>query len=488
MSAPNVEHDIQTGQYTYVPERRRWAVLMAFSLANMSNSMLWVTFAPIASLAESYYGVSDTGVNAFSVSYLAAYIPGSLAALAIYSFKRDGLRRGIVLAAVTSAIGAFLRYFASSPKPVYGLALTGQYLAALSQPFMTNVPPKFSQAWFPTSERDVATVLASMANPVGIAVGSILPAVFVSQNNDGVVEGMDTLLLVEAILATLGAAVAALLVKSRPSVPPSAAAAASEALASGTDDESVHHVLSRNVVRCMRNRHFLVLLAAFGIGLGMFNALTTLVEQLIAPFCYNEDDASLFAGLLLGCGLVSAGVVGMYLDKSHDYKFVLKTLFSLATATILLYSIMLRPTARAGLAVTFAILGGTMLPILPTSLEAAVECTYPVPEEYSTGLLMSAGMITGICFIVGLQRLAEAQPTCEENNRGYYFSWSSAVLLASGAVATFIAFQFRGPRLRLRAEREVVWEVERAEQANGEEPLLSESEDETQRSSTTQTR
>jgi hypothetical protein len=81
-----------------------------------------------------------------------------------------------------------------------------------------------------------------------------------------------------------------------------------------------------------------VLLVAFGIGLGMFNALTTLVDQLTAPFCYNEDDASLFAGLLLGCGLLSAGAVGVYyLDQSHLYSFVLKTLFSLATATFLLY-------------------------------------------------------------------------------------------------------------------------------------------------------
>lgn len=125
-----------------------------------------------------------------------------------------------------------------------------------------------------------------------------------------------------------------------------------------------------------------------------------LVDQLIAPFCYSEDDASLFAGILLGFGLLSAGAVGLFLDQSHLYIFVLKTLFSLATASILLYSLMLRPDARIGLAVTYAILGGTMLPILPAAMEAAVECTHPVPEEYSTGLIMSAGMITGICFIV----------------------------------------------------------------------------------------
>jgi hypothetical protein len=80
--------------------------------------------------------------------------------------------------------------------------------------------PSSPKLGFRHSERDVATVVASMANPTGIAIRSILPAIFVSQNKNGVVEGMDTLLLVEAILATLGAAVAALFVKSRPSVPP----------------------------------------------------------------------------------------------------------------------------------------------------------------------------------------------------------------------------------------------------------------------------
>jgi hypothetical protein len=32
-----------------------------------------------------------------------------------------------------------------------------------------------------------------------------------------------------------------------------------------------------------------------------------------------------------------------------------------------------------------------MLPLLPISIETGVECSYPVPEIYSTGLLMAAG-------------------------------------------------------------------------------------------------
>jgi len=36
----------------------------------------------------------------------------------------------------------------------------------------------------------------------------------------------------------------------------------------------------------------------------------------------------------------------------------------------------------------FGILGFCMLGILPISMECAAECTYPIPENSSTGLLM----------------------------------------------------------------------------------------------------
>ena len=453
LSTPLLANDALELQqsHQYIADPGRWIVLAAFSIANMTNALLWVSFAPIVPLAESYYGVSDTFINLFSVSYLVAYIPGSVAALVVYSFRQDGLRIGIVASSFVSAVGAFVRYFASAH---YGISLFGQCLAAISQPFLTNIPPKISAAWFPSSERDVATVIGSMANPVGIAIGTILPVVFVTES-DTQVKGMSTLLLIEAFLTTIGAIVAAVFIKSRPCVPPSAAAAKEALQATNENSEPVFQALSSNVMICMRNGHFRVLFVAFAIGLGMFNALTTLTEQLIAPFCYTDDDASLFSALPLLCGLVFSAVVGVYLDKSHRYQFMLKLLFSLATLTLLLFSITLRPNARPELAVVFAILGATMLPILPTALEAAVECTYPVAEEYSACIIMSFGMLLGIVFIFGLQQLVDVQPPCKgDNDDHYYFSWASGVLILSGLVATLTVFQFHGPLLRLQAEQE----------------------------------
>ncbi len=53
---------------------------------------------------------------------------------------------------------------------------------------------------------------------------------------------------------------------------------------------------------------------------------------------------------------------------------------------------MLRPGQSTGVAIAFGVLGFAMMPLLPVSFESAVECTYPVNEETSSGMLMLAGM------------------------------------------------------------------------------------------------
>jgi len=51
------------------------------------------------------------------------------------------------------------------------------------------------------------------------------------------------------------------------------------------------------------------------------------------------------------------------------------------------------------LAISAAVLGITITPVIPISLELGVEVTYPVGEAMPTGLLMTAGQIGGIGMI-----------------------------------------------------------------------------------------
>lgn len=60
----------------------------------------------------------------------------------------------------------------------------------------------------------------------------------------------------------------------------------------------------------LRDRNFLILLFGFSVGLGVFNALLTLIAQLVQPCGYDSSDAGLFGGVLIGAGLLGAAIAG----------------------------------------------------------------------------------------------------------------------------------------------------------------------------------
>ena len=59
--------------------KRRWAMILIFSLVTMSNALLWITYGPIAFLVSKLYDVNLFAVNLLSLVYLIVYIPGIFA-------------------------------------------------------------------------------------------------------------------------------------------------------------------------------------------------------------------------------------------------------------------------------------------------------------------------------------------------------------------------------------------------------------------------
>jgi hypothetical protein len=62
------------------------------------------------------------------------------------------------------------------------------------------------------------------------------------------------------------------------------------------------------------------------------------------------------------------------------------------------FQVVLQPGQSALVTAAFGVLGLAMMPLLPVCFESAVECTYPVNEETSSGLLMLAGMSSFVLF------------------------------------------------------------------------------------------
>ncbi|KNC72947.1 hypothetical protein SARC_14492, partial [Sphaeroforma arctica JP610] len=71
----NVGDDI-----VYVMYKRRWWMLAVLCFLNLTNALVWFSFAPIATVTEEYYGVSRQAVNWLSQIFMLIYIPTTFAA------------------------------------------------------------------------------------------------------------------------------------------------------------------------------------------------------------------------------------------------------------------------------------------------------------------------------------------------------------------------------------------------------------------------
>ena len=55
---------------------RRWLMLMLFCLLSCVNGAMWIQFASVANICQSYFSTSALAVDWLSMIYMALYIPG----------------------------------------------------------------------------------------------------------------------------------------------------------------------------------------------------------------------------------------------------------------------------------------------------------------------------------------------------------------------------------------------------------------------------
>lgn len=76
------------------------------------------------------------------------------------------------MTSVLLLVGNWIRFegTASTVKN-YGIVMFGQVIIGLAQPFCLSTPSKFSDSWFTDKGRTSATAFATIANPLGAALG-----------------------------------------------------------------------------------------------------------------------------------------------------------------------------------------------------------------------------------------------------------------------------------------------------------------------------
>ncbi|NLG28579.1 MAG: major facilitator superfamily domain-containing protein 7 [Chloroflexi bacterium] len=359
--------------------RYRWVVLAVYMAVTALNQLLWITFAAITTRAAEYYAVSNLSIGLLSMSFMIVFILVSIPAS--WAIDTWGLRVAVGIGAALTGLFGLMRGLVGGS---YTLVLVAQIGIAIGQPFILNAVTTVAARWFPLGERATASGLGTLAIYVGIALGLALTPYLAER------AGMSGMLLVYGGLATAVAVAFVALARERPPTPPCPAGQEARALVF----EGLGHAL--------RNRQFWVLLVVLFIGLGVFNGATTWIEDILRPRGFSSAQAGIAGGLMVVGGVVGALVNPTLSDRAR--KRVPFIVIALAGCIPGLLGVTFAQGYGLLLASAF-VLGFFLLSAGPIAFQYGAEVTYPAPEGTTNGLLILAGQVSGILFILGMDAI-----------------------------------------------------------------------------------
>jgi cyanate permease len=361
----------------------RWVMLVVFMFIVAVNQLLWITFASITTDAVKFYGVSDLSIGLLSMIFMIVYIVISIPAS--WVIDTYGLRVAVGIGAALTGIFGLMRGLTASS---YSLVLVAQIGIAVGQPFILNAVTTVAARWFPIRERATASGLGSLAMYLGIFLGLALTPFLTLHYQIG---GM---LVAYGILSVVAALVFFAFARERPATPPC------------PPGMEVRSLVLDGFKKMFRQRNFILLLVIFFVGLGTFNAVTTWIENIIAPRGFTSTQAGTVGGLMIVGGIVGALVVPSLSDRYR--KRVPFIILALAGATLGLVGIAYA-TSYWLLLTASALMGFFLLSSGPIGFQYGAEVTYPTPEGTSNGLLLMMGQISGIIFIFAMDAFKSPQ-------------------------------------------------------------------------------
>ena len=136
----------------------------------------------------------------------------------------------------------------------------------------------------------------------------------------------------------------------------------------------------------------------FFIGLGVFNAVSTCIDQICQAKGLTVEQTGLIGGIMLVAGIVGAIVLPQFSDRMQRRRafIILAMAGTLPGLTGLVFFTGYLPVLASAFVVGFFLLGAGA----PVGFQYCAEITCPAPESLSQGLLLFAGQVSGILFIL----------------------------------------------------------------------------------------
>ncbi|HQF62405.1 MAG TPA: MFS transporter [Anaerolineaceae bacterium] len=388
----------------------RWVVLAVFMFINLTIQILWIAYAPITGVAAEFYGVSDLQIGLLAMTFMMAFIPLSIPVS--WAIDTYGFRPTVSIGAVLMGIFGVVRGLAGSN---YTLVLLSTIGIAIAQPFLLNAWTKVPAQWFSIEERATAVGLITLSNLVGTALGMVLTPLLTENLSIPHVQ------LIYGGVAAFSAVLFLILAREKPATPPCPAGLEVRALML----DGLKHALTV--------KEFWFYLFVSFIGMGVFNGITTWVENIIRPRGFTPTEAGTLGALMLVGGVLGAVLIPPFSDRQHRRRRYILLGFVLAIPGL----VGLAFANSVWLLFTSAFaMGFFLISASPVGMQYAAEVTHPTPEGTSNGLIQLFGQAS-VVFVY----IMEALKTPDG-------SFTPALLVSIGllVISTVLILQMKDPQ------------------------------------------
>jgi len=446
---------------------RRWAVIFIFAAYSLTSAFQWIEFAIVPAVFQEYYNIEFAAIAWTSQIYMATFIP--LVFPATWLIEQTGLRNIALIGSFINALGSVVKCLGTG-RESWWIVFTGQFFSACGQCFILELPPKIAAIWFPSSEISTATSIGVFGNQLGVALGFFIPPKIIAgprktySNINGTVPGSypedwsnlrhgnetaaaavaevkDQIFFLYALFGAICVflfILVLLVFRDKPKTPANRASIKRSETLEKTESSSNTELTGGSSVgayvtsikKLLKDGPFLLLIVSYGLNVGCYYAISTLLVRIIKPTFYDEldnkghSDEFLF-GLdeqigAMGLVMVVAGLVGsllggLALDKFKKFKLttLITYIFSLVFMALFTYMIDFE-----SLELDFFFIGALgffMTGYLPIGFEFGAEITYPESEASSSGLLNCAAQVFGLIVTSGCTRLIDAMTVFDDD-------------------------------------------------------------------------
>ncbi|KAI9442617.1 MFS general substrate transporter [Lactarius indigo] len=307
---------------------------------------------------------------------LAPYLTMVLTVVRDFGFTLDeinwlgnivGLRKLVVLLPAVLLLSAWVRYAGTarslSKHGAYTLIIIGQ------QPVYQILAPKYSERWFDLKGRTTATMIISIANPIGGGLGQLLSPSFSNTR---------TSILALAIMSTAVVPITFLVLEAPPTPPSYSGSRTSSPSIMSLFRAAIGQRSTPETYMTVRERFdFAILVSVFSALLASINGFSILSSQWLRP----SPPRPLFDRVL-----------------THHLAITVRTLCPITGITWLSLIWAVRENNTGALFTLFIIIGVCSISLLPVAIELGVELTRN--SDGSSAVLWFFGNLLSITFIL----------------------------------------------------------------------------------------